>query len=58
MVVKFNVRGIRSLSKTLVNEHVQVLQDLDTPSFGESTVLVADPDGYAVLLAEPVETVH
>jgi hypothetical protein len=26
--------------------------------WGERTLLVADPDGYAVLLSEPVETVH
>ena len=32
--------------------------DLDMAVWGERTFLIADPDGYAVLLAEPIGTMH
>lgn len=58
MVVKFYVKGLTALTDTIRRGRWNVLQDLEVPSAGESTCLVADPDGYAVLLAEPVETLH
>ena len=58
LVIKFNVRNLPQVAKTLKSEHVTVLRELDMASMGERTFLVADPDGYAVLLSEPVETVH
>ncbi len=58
LVMKFYVRGIRTIADFFVERRVTVLQELEMPSFGERTLLVADPDGYAVLLAEPVETLN
>ncbi len=58
LVMKFYVNDIRGLAKGFLQNQVTVLKDLETPSIGERTVLIADPDGYAVLLAEPVETIH
>jgi hypothetical protein len=42
----------------LKESRVRVLRELDIAALGEHTFLVADPDGYAVLLAEPAETIH
>lgn len=58
LVIKFNVRDLPKVAKTLKSERVTVLRELDMAPMGERTFLVADPDGYAVLLSEPVETVH
>ncbi|MDR3688844.1 MAG: VOC family protein [Fimbriimonas sp.] len=58
LVMKFYVSGLRDVASFLHQMRVTVLQDLEMPSIGERTLLVADPDGYAVLLAEPVETLH
>ncbi|MFZ4506154.1 MAG: VOC family protein [Fimbriimonas sp.] len=54
LVVKFNVIGIRTIASELKRREQDVLQDLNEPLCGESTLLVRDPDGYAILLAEPV----
>ena len=56
--MKFYVSGIRTVATFLQERRVTILQDLEMPSHGERTFLVADPDGYAVLLAEPVETLN
>jgi len=58
LVIKFNVRDLPQVARTLKSERVKVLRELDMAEMGERTFLVADPDGYAVLLSEPVETVH
>ena len=58
LVMKFYVSGIRKIADYLQERRVTVLQELEMPSFGERTFLIADPDGYAVLLAEPVETIN
>jgi lactoylglutathione lyase len=58
LVMKFYVSEIRKVANSLQEKRVTVLQELEMPSFGERTLLVADPDGYAVLLAEPVETLN
>ena len=58
LVMKFYVSEIRKVAINLQERSVKVLQDLEMPAFGERTFLVADPDGYAVLLAEPVETLN
>jgi catechol 2,3-dioxygenase-like lactoylglutathione lyase family enzyme len=55
MVLKFYVKNLPATAKKLGRD-AKVLQGLDQPAAGERTLLVADPDGYAVLLAEPVET--
>ena len=56
--MKFYVNEIRKVASDLQEKRVTVLQALEMPSCGERTFLVADPDGYAVLLAEPVETLN
>jgi lactoylglutathione lyase len=58
LVMKFYVSEIWKVATTLQEKRVTVLQALEMPSYGECTFLVADPDGYAVLLAEPVETLN
>ncbi len=58
LVIKFHVRDLPAVAKALKTKAVTVLRELDMANIGERTFLVADPDGYAVLLSEPVETVH
>ncbi|MFN3728991.1 MAG: VOC family protein [Fimbriimonadaceae bacterium] len=58
MLINFQVKGLPALTQQLMKEGVTVLRDLDMALWGERTFLIADPDGYAVLLSEPVETVH
>jgi lactoylglutathione lyase len=58
LVIKFLVRNLPDVARLLRDKAVHVLRELDMAKIGERTFLVADPDGYAVLLSEPVETVH
>lgn len=58
LVIKFVVRNLPEVAKTLRMQAVTVLRELDMANIGERTFLVADPDGYAILLSEPVETVN
>ncbi len=58
LVIKFQVRNLPEVARTLKMKSVTVLRELDMANIGERTFLVADPDGYAVLLSEPVETRH
>jgi len=58
LVIKFRVQNLPAVAKALKTQAVTVLRELDMANIGERTFLVADPDGYAVLLSEPVETLH
>lgn len=58
LVIKFMVRNLPEVAKQLKTQAVRVLRELDMAKIGERTFLVADPDGYAVLLSEPVETLN
>lgn len=58
LVIKFQVTNLPKVAKNLKIREVTVLRELDMANIGERTFLVADPDGYAVLLSEPVETLH
>lgn len=58
LVIKFQVTNLPKVAKNLKIGEVTVLRELDMANIGERTFLVADPDGYAVLLSEPVETLH
>ncbi len=58
LVMKFYVREIMKVTKNLQANKVTILQGLDEPLIGERSCLVEDPDGYAILLAEPVETLN
>jgi lactoylglutathione lyase len=58
LVIKFHVKNLPEVARNLRTHSVMVLRELDMANIGERTFLVADPDGYAVLLSEPVETVH
>ncbi len=58
LVLNFRVQNIHEVAKTLTSKNVHVLRGLEEALWGERTLLVADPDGYAVLLTERAETVH
>jgi len=58
LVIKFQVTNLPKVAKNLMFREVTVLRELDMANIGERTFLVADPDGYAILLSEPVETLH
>jgi lactoylglutathione lyase len=58
LVIKFSVHDLPGIARTLVTKEFKILRDLEMAVWGERTCLVADPDGYAVLLSEPVETIH
>jgi len=58
LVMKFYVSEIWKVASNLQEKRVKILQELEMPACGERTFLVADPDGYAVLLAEPVDTLN
>jgi len=58
LVLNFKVSGLKQVAVKLKQGHVPVLRDIEDPAFGERTLLVSDPDGYAILLSEPVGTVH
>lgn len=58
LVLNFHVRDLPAVAESLQREEVTVLRRLDMALWGERTLLVADPDGYAVLLSEPVVSVN
>jgi lactoylglutathione lyase len=55
LVIKFYVEDLPTVAREIEAVKVTVLRPLDMAPYGERTCLVADPDGYAVLLSEPVE---
>lgn len=58
-VMNFKVHDLPALAGDLERHRVKVLRGLEMAVWGERTFLIADPDGYAVLLSEPVaQTVH
>jgi lactoylglutathione lyase len=57
-VMKFKVTDLPSIAEEVTSHNVEVIRDLDMAVWGERTFLIADPDGYAVLLAEPIGTMH
>jgi predicted enzyme related to lactoylglutathione lyase len=57
-VMSFRVSGLQSIAADMERQNVTVLRGLEMAVWGERTFLVADPDGYTVLLTEPVSTVH
>ena len=46
------------LAGQMVDQRVLMLRELEVLASGERSCLVADPDGYAVLLAERIETLN
>ncbi|MDQ2985421.1 MAG: VOC family protein [Armatimonadota bacterium] len=58
LVLNFKVSGLCDVASRLKQSHVQILRDLEDPPFGDRTFLISDPDGYAILLSEPVGTLH
>ncbi|MCC7229407.1 MAG: VOC family protein [Fimbriimonadaceae bacterium] len=58
LVINVQVTNLPKVAKNLMFREVTVLRELDMANIGERTFLVADPDGYAILLSEPVETLH
>lgn len=58
LVINFHVRNLPRIASDLAHHHVRVLRPLETEPFGERSILVADPDGYAVLLSEKIEALR
>jgi lactoylglutathione lyase len=58
LVINFRVANLPQVAQFLEDRNVHVLRGLEMAVWGERTILVADPDGYAVLLSEPVGTLH
>ena len=58
LVMNFNVSGLLEVATRLKRSHVQILRDVEDPPYGNRTFLISDPDGYAILLSEPVGTIH
>lgn len=58
LVMNFKVSGLLEVATRLKRQQVQILRDLEDPPFGNRTFLISDPDGYAILLSEPVGTLH
>jgi len=58
LVIIFHVRNLPTIAGELKEHQVPVLRGLEDPTFGERTVLVSDPDGYAIMLSESAETLH
>lgn len=58
LVINFKVTNLPAMAQDLERQNVQVLRSLETALWGDTTFLVADPDGYAVLLSESTETQH
>lgn len=52
VLLSFSVNSIMNLATTLKGAGLTILRDLKDAPWGERTLMVADPDGYAVLLAE------
>lgn len=57
LVISFRVENLPGLEATLRENQVEVLREIEQGAC-ERTLLVTDPDGYAVLLTERVETLH
>lgn len=57
-VMNFKVKDLTNIASDLEANNVTVLRGLEMAIWGERTFLVADPDGYAVLLSESVVTHH
>lgn len=57
-VINLRVSDIQSIAEDMQRHEVKVLRGLEMAVWGERTFLVADPDGYTVLLSEPVSTMH
>jgi lactoylglutathione lyase len=53
-VINFHVHDLPAVADCLQREEITVLRRLEMALWGERTLLVADPDGYAILLSEPV----
>ncbi|HEY3282421.1 MAG TPA: VOC family protein [Armatimonadota bacterium] len=54
MLLQFQVQGVEGLYKTFRENGVTIACDLGTSSWGERAFVGVDPDGYRLMLAEPV----
>ncbi len=58
IVLNFHMPNLASYAGTLKTKNIPVLRKLEEPAYGEKTLLILDPDGYTILLSEPVGTLH
>lgn len=54
LVMNFQVADLPSMAAKMMAKGIHILQPLAGAKNGERTLLVTDPDGYAVLLSEMV----
>lgn len=54
IVLNFRMRDLPKVAADLERSCVNILRGLEMALWGDRTLLVTDPDGYAVLLSEPV----
>ncbi|MBN8689195.1 MAG: VOC family protein [Armatimonadetes bacterium] len=52
VVLNFNVNNLLGLFTEIQDTGIKVLRNVESTSLGERSLLVADPDGYAVMLSE------
>lgn len=52
LVINFRVDDLGALLPTVRTHEIEVLRGVEDGGCGERTMLIADPDGYAILLSE------
>lgn len=58
VVLNFEVRSLAHVMEGVRDRGVSVLRGLERSETGESSLLLADPDGYAVLVSQRSRHVH
>lgn len=58
VVLNFEVHDLSGVVRRCGMEGTPVLRGIERSSTGEASMLVADPDGYALLLSGKAELVH
>lgn len=56
LVINFEVDDLGALLPTVQSHEIEVLRGVEDAGCGERTMLIADPDGYAILLSETIES--
>lgn len=56
MLLKFAVDNLVELAEQVATKEIAILRGMESGPSGARSMLVADPDGYAVLLSQPGHT--
>jgi catechol 2,3-dioxygenase-like lactoylglutathione lyase family enzyme len=57
LVINFRVENLDDIRLVFHDHEVEVLRGIEDGGYGERTMLVSDPDGYAVLLSETTSSI-